>query len=134
MSYGSEFNAYSQAAVDARAATADPYQLVLMLVDGLLDELARTQGHIEARNFERKGQSINKCLQILGGLDSALDMDKGGELAENLRRLYEHCGQQLFRVSVSNDIITLNQVINIISELKEGWVAMAADPSRKISR
>ena len=81
------YDAYQFAATQAKAASADPHQLVLMLMDGLLDEIARAEGHILARQYERKGQSINKCLQILGGLDSALDMDKGGELASNLHRL-----------------------------------------------
>ena len=119
------FDAYQQTATNAKAATADPYQLVLMLVDGLLDELARIEGHIEAKQFERKGKSMAKALQILGGLDSALDMENGGELADNLRRLYDYCGQQLFEVSVHNDIAKLKGVVHILTELKEGWQAMA---------
>lgn len=61
------YDAYQFAATQAKAASADPHQLVLMLMDGLLDEIARAEGHILARQYERKGQSINKCLQILGG-------------------------------------------------------------------
>ncbi len=124
-SFDPGFDAYSHTLTEARAATADPYQLVLMLVDGLLDELARVEGHIQARNYERKGASINKCLQILGGLDSALDMEKGGELAGNLRRLYDYCGQQLFEVSVRNELEPLKRVDGILRELREGWQAMA---------
>jgi flagellar protein FliS len=121
------YDAYQQTATHAKAATADPYQLVLMLVDGLLDELARIEGHIEAKQYERKGKSVGKALQILGGLDSALDMEQGGELAENLHRLYDYCGQQLFDVSVHHDIAKLHQVVKILSELKEGWQAMARE-------
>ena len=73
------YDAYQFAATQAKAASADPHQLVLMLMDGLLDEMARAEGHIQVKQYERKGQAINKCLQILGGLDSALDMEKGGE-------------------------------------------------------
>ena len=124
-SFDPGFDAYSHTATVARAATADPYQLVLMLVDGLLDELARVEGHIQARNYERKGASINKCLQILGGLDSALDMDKGSALAGNLRLLYDYCGQQLFEVSVRNELEPLKRVEGIVRELREGWQAMA---------
>lgn len=65
------YDAYQFAATQAKAASADPHQLVLMLMDGLLDEMARAEGHIQARQFERKGQAISKCLQIWG-LDSAL--------------------------------------------------------------
>lgn len=119
------YGAYQQTATEARAATANPYQLVLMLMDGLLDELARAEGHIMARQYERKGHSITKCLQILGGLDSALDMEQGGDLAANLRRLYDWCGQQLFAVSVSQDLEALQRVRETLSELRVGWQAMA---------
>lgn len=121
-------DAYQFAATQAKAASADPHQLVLMLMDGLLDEIARAEGHIQVRQFERKGQAINKCLQILGGLDSALDMEKGGELANNLHRLYDYCGQRLFEISVSNDIAGFAEVRSILLRLKEGWEAMAHHP------
>ena len=122
------YDAYQFAATQAKAASADPHQLVLMLMDGLLDEMARAEGHIQVRQFESKGQAISKCLQILGGLDSALDMEKGGELASNLHRLYDYCGQRLFEISVSNDIAGFAEVRRILLELKEGWEAMARHP------
>ncbi|EKP0299597.1 lateral flagellar export chaperone LafC [Aeromonas veronii] len=122
------YDAYQFAATQAKAASADPHQLVLMLMEGLLDEMARAEGHILARQFERKGQAISKCLQILGGLDSALDMDKGGELAANLHRLYDYCGQRLFEISVSNNVEGFAEVRKILQELKEGWEAMARHP------
>ncbi|MFM5755887.1 lateral flagellar export chaperone LafC [Aeromonas veronii] len=122
------YDAYQFAATQAKAASADPHQLVLMLMEGLLDEMSRAEGHILARQFERKGQAISKCLQILGGLDSALDMDKGGELAVNLHRLYDYCGQKLFEISVSNNVEGFAEVRKILQELKEGWEAMARHP------
>ncbi|ENO3978585.1 lateral flagellar export chaperone LafC [Aeromonas veronii] len=122
------YDAYRFAATEAKAASADPYQLVLMLMDGLLDEMARAEGHILAKQFERKGVAINKCMQILGGLDSALDMEKGGELSVNLHRLYDYCGQKLFEISVSNNVEGFVEVRKILQELKEGWEAMARHP------
>ncbi|WP_421219778.1 lateral flagellar export chaperone LafC [Aeromonas enteropelogenes] len=122
------YDAYQFAATQAKAASADPHQLVLMLMDGLLDEIARAEGHILAKQFERKGQAISKCLQILGGLDSALDMEKGGELAANLHRLYDYCGQKLFEISVSNNVVGFAEVRSILGELKDGWEVMARQP------
>ncbi|BEE19433.1 flagellar protein FliS [Aeromonas enteropelogenes] len=122
------YDAYQFAATQAKAASADPHQLVLMLMDGLLDEIARAEGHILAKQFERKGQAISKCLQILGGLDSALDMEKGGELAANLHRIYDYCGQKLFEISVSNNVAGFAEVRSILGELKDGWEVMARQP------
>lgn len=117
--------AYQQAATHARAASANPHQLVLMLIDGFLDELSRAEGHMQARQYERKGRSVAKCLDILGGLDSALDMEQGGELALNLHRLYDYCGHRLFEISTANQIDGFSEVRSIIGELRAGWESMA---------
>ncbi|MDX9875789.1 MAG: flagellar export chaperone FliS [Spongiibacteraceae bacterium] len=126
MSDFSGYDAYRHTTVEARAATADPHQLVLMLVDGLLEELARAAGHMEAKRYDRKGQSISKCMDILSGLDTALDLEKGGEIAAQLRELYDFCGRQLFEASVNNDPGMLAVVEQVITNLREGWQALAA--------
>lgn len=127
--YDSGLDAYQHAATEARAASASPQELVLMLIDGLLDEIARADGHMRARNFERKGRSIGKCMQILGGLDTALDMEGGGETALNLHRLYDYCGRQLFEASLRNEVEGLRAVERIISNLREGWQALGQNIS-----
>ena len=131
--YDSGLDAYQHAATEARAASASPQELVLMLIDGLLDEIARADGHMKARNFERKGRSISKCMQILGGLDTALDMENGGETALNLHRLYDYCGRQLFEASLRNEVEGLRAVERILSNLREGWQALGqniGEPAR----
>lgn len=120
------YEAYQHSSIEARAATADPHQLVLMLVDGLLDELARAAGHMEAKRLDRKGDSIAKCMDILSGLDTALDVEKGGEMALQLRQLYDFCGRHLFQASLKNDVAGLAVVEQIIANLRDGWQAMAA--------
>lgn len=120
------FEAYQQTQIEAKAASADPHQLVLMLVDAFLDELDRVEGHLQAGRLDRKGQSISRCLEILGGLDTALDRQKGGAIAEDIHRLYDFCGRQLFEVSLKNDPAGLDVVRRIMKDLREGWQALAA--------
>ena len=85
--YGNEqegYGLYQQSDLAIQAAAANPHQLVLMLFRGMMDELVRAKSHIAARRYERKAQSINKCIDILNALTSSLDFDKGGELALSL--------------------------------------------------
>ncbi|CAE6931902.1 Flagellar protein FliS [Vibrio sp. B1REV9] len=78
----SGYDSYQQVDLNAQAAAASPHQLVVMLIDGLLNEVERARGHMSAGRLAQKGASINKCMNILVGLDSALDMENGGEIAE----------------------------------------------------
>lgn len=56
----SGYDSYQQVDLDAQAAAANPHQLVIMLIDGLLDEIERIRGHLAAKRWQRKAlASIN---------------------------------------------------------------------------
>ncbi|MDI6529165.1 flagellar export chaperone FliS [Pseudomonas otitidis] len=120
------YGGYRAVDLEARTAAAAPYELVLVLFDGLLDELARTRGHIEARQYQQKGQSLEKCLNILNGLSSALDYEAGGELVQGLARLYDYCIYRLSEISVSLSLEGLDEVVRLLGVLREGWEGVNA--------
>lgn len=120
------YGCYRAVDLEARTAAAAPYELVLVLFDGLLDELARARGHIEARQYQQKGQSLEKCLNILNGLSSALDYEAGGELVQGLARLYDYCIYRLSEVSVSLSLEGLDEVVRLLGVLREGWEGVNA--------
>lgn len=119
----SGYDSYQQVDLDAQAASATPHQLVVMLIDGLLDEVERIRGHLAANRLAEKGASINKCMNILIGLSSALDEENGGEIADNLRQLYDFCQVELFYTSVQNDTSRLDNVERVMGNIREGWMS-----------
>nr|WP_050907858.1 flagellar export chaperone FliS [Vibrio harveyi] len=118
----SGYDSYQQVDLDAQAASANPHQLVVMLIDGLLDEVERIRGHLAANRLAEKGASINKCMNILIGLSSALDEENGGEIADKLRQLYDFCQVELFYTSVQNDTSRLDNVERVMGNIREGWM------------
>ncbi|APX09357.1 flagellar export chaperone FliS [Vibrio campbellii] len=118
----SGYDSYQQVDLDAQAASANPHQLVVMLIDGLLDEIERVRGHLAANRLAEKGIGINKCMNILIGLSSALDEENGGEIAENLRQLYDFCQVELYYTSVQNDATRLDNVERVMGNIREGWM------------
>lgn len=118
----SGYDSYQQVDLDAQAAAANPHQLVIMLIDGLLDEIERIRGHLAAKRLAEKGAGINKCMNILIGLTSALDDENGGDIAENLRQLYDFCQVELYYASVQNDADRLMNVERVMGNIREGWM------------
>ncbi|EIQ6220642.1 flagellar export chaperone FliS [Vibrio parahaemolyticus] len=118
----SGYDSYQQVDLDAQAAAANPHQLVIMLIDGLLDEIERIRGHLAAKRLAEKGAGINKCMNILIGLTSALDDENGGEIAEKLRQLYDFCQVELYYASVQNDADRLMNVERVMGNIREGWM------------
>ncbi|MFG6488989.1 flagellar export chaperone FliS [Roseateles sp. BYS78W] len=125
MSYDA-YQSYQSTHLNAQTAQASPVQLVLVLMDGLLDELARTRAHIEARRYEMKARSLEKCVGIINGMSSALDMDRGGEVVQNLARLYDYCARRLFTSGIEMDVGPLDEVTRLMSQIRGGWQGVQA--------
>jgi flagellar secretion chaperone FliS len=120
------YSSYHTVNLSAQTAQASPVQLVIVLMDGLLDELARARAHIAARRYELKARSLDKCIDILTGLSSALDLDTGGEVVANLGRLYDYCADQLHRAGYQLDVAALDEVSGLINTLRGGWQGVQA--------
>ncbi len=77
-------NAYRKGNLKQVIANADPHKLTLMLMQGALDRIAYAKGAMERREFEQKAQLISRVSAILMNLRDTLDLDVGGETADNL--------------------------------------------------
>lgn len=116
---------YLSADLERQVATANPHQLVLIMFNGLMDELVRAKSHIQAKRFEEKAASINRCIDILNALSSALNYEQGGELAKTLASLYDYCVRCLYEASHQMAVDKLQEVELILSEIEAGWREMA---------
>jgi flagellar protein FliS len=77
---------------------------------------------MQAGNIADKGQSISKAIAIIDeGLRQSLDVEKGGELGQNLDALYEHMIIQLFQANIDNKVEPLDHVSKLLVDLKSAW-------------
>lgn len=120
------YSSYHAVNLDAQTASASPVQLVLILMDGLQEEVARARAHIAARRFEQKAASLDKCIEILNGLSSALDFESKNEVVENLGRLYDYCAGRLYAAGVSLDTAIIDEVTGLLGTIRQGWLGVQA--------
>jgi flagellar protein FliS len=126
MSYQEAYGSYHAVNLDSQTARASPVELVLLLTDGLLDELARARGHIAGKRYEQKAASINKCIEIINGMASSLDFEQGGPVVTNLAGLYDFCAAHLNSAGIKLDTAMIDEVVNIISTIRQGWLGVQA--------
>lgn len=112
---------YQQTAV----STQSKGRLIVMLYDGAIRFLKLAIIGIEVKNYAEKGMYINKALDIITELNAVLDMDAGGELAMNMRRLYAFMTRHLSQANIDCDKQKINEVVNLLEELNKGWRAIA---------
>lgn len=117
---------YQSVNTQAQAIEADPHRLIQMLLEGGLTRLAQARGAMQRDQVAEKGELISKAIGIVGGLRQALDMEKGGEIADNLDRLYEYMTTRLMEANLKNDPAIVEEVSELLREVKTGWDAIAA--------
>jgi flagellar protein FliS len=115
------------------AEQASPYQLVTMLFQKLLGNIATAKGAIAQKNHEKKGTELSNAIAIIGVLEGSLDFKQGGEVSENLAALYKFCCEQLVSASANNDADKLEEVIQILLPIKSGWDAIPVEAQGQVS-
>ncbi|AFP29892.1 flagellar export chaperone FliS [Marinobacter sp. BSs20148] len=113
--------AYQQVNTQTSIIDADPHRLIQLLYNGALERINMAKARMQAKDFEGKGKLISKAIEIIGGLRSFLDFEKGGELSVRLEGLYDYMERTLFEANAKNDIAKLDEVAKLLHAVKDGW-------------
>jgi len=119
---------YNKINLQTSIESASPHRLIQMLMDGALAKLAQAKGHMKANSVAQKGEDISIAISIIGGLRDSLDHKKGGEIANNLDSLYEYMTHRLMESNLKNDISMIDEVHDLLMEIKSAWDAIANHP------
>ena len=129
MAFGNPYAVYQTTAVK----TASQGKLVVMLYQGLERELTSASNNfgntdkLPAAKIEDFGKHIMKAQEIINELQVSLDMDKGGQIAQNLMSLYVYFNKELMSVSINQDKGKLITVLEMIKQLGSAWEAASAN-------
>jgi flagellar protein FliS len=105
--------------------SASPGQLILLLYDGAIDYLNRAEAALAEDQFSRIDkfhQNIIYCQNILGELMASLDFDSGGDIAQNLFRLYEYMRYRLITTNITKGHEVIAELKSLLSGLRDSWV------------
>jgi flagellar protein FliS len=111
----------------AHVEQADPHTLISLIMQHILGNLAAAKGAVERKEIENKNKMLGKVIGLLGELQNSLDMEKGGELSENLYGLYGYMISQVSQANIKNNVEPLTEVAGLISEIKSGWDGIPQD-------
>jgi flagellar protein FliS len=121
-------NQYRTVDAYGAAAASDRMQLVLRMMQGALDRIATAGGHMQRGEQALKGEALGRAVRMIDGLRSCLDHDRGGEIAANLGALYEYMTRRLTEGNLRNDRRPLDEVADLLEEIRSGWQQMASSP------
>ena len=109
---------------DSTIGTQSKGRLIVMLYDGAIRFMKLAIIEMEKKNYEAKGRYLNRALDIINELNVVLDIDAGGEIAGNLRQLYNFMNNRLTEANIKSDPELVRDVIKLMEELNRGWKAI----------
>jgi flagellar secretion chaperone FliS len=108
--------------------TATPGQLVLMLYDGALTFLEKALSGFSYNDPLMFNQTINnnvlRAQAIIYEMNVTLNMQGGGEVAANFRRLYNYLYKQLTIANRKKKREPIEEVISRLRVLRDSWAEM----------
>ncbi len=116
-----KLNLYKQHAV----TTQTPGNLVVMLYEGAVKFLKMAIDGLDRKDYAAFGTYIGKAVAIIDELQASLDVDAGGQVAENLWSLYVFMRRDLDKAHVKKDREMIRDIINILEDLNKGWKGIA---------
>ena len=100
-------------------------ELIVMVYDGAIDNLKKAAEFYKAENMQDGYEAMEKAKRFVVHLYTTLDEEKGGEIAANLSELYAYLIERMNFVQATKDIETINDSIDVLSNIMEGWVGLA---------
>jgi flagellar protein FliS len=116
--------AYAATQRETSVASAKPVELVAMVYQRLLDHL--NTGKVQMSEGLDSSESFTKAVDLITtGLESCLDKENGGEIAQNLAFIYDWAGKEIIRARLRRDPEMIQGVINALIPLAEAWLEHA---------
>ena len=116
--------AYARVGVETAVEGSDPRRLIVMLYDGALASLREARSHMVRRDAAAKGRALARVLRIIDeGLVASLDVNAGGDIARQLRDLYDYIARRLALANVRNDPALIDEADRLLMELRGAWAA-----------
>lgn len=124
-------NAYRKGSLKQDVANADPHKLTLMLLQGALDRIAYAKGAMERKDLVVKADYISKASAIIMHLRDTLDIEAGGEVADNLLALYNYMIERLSDAHINNNLHILDEVSSLLTPIRDAWVQIPEEAKQE---
>ena len=109
--------------IAAKTSNLDPHKIIKEVLTELKKNMETLAYSIdnEPTVSSLKSRSFSKCLTAIYILQSSLDFEKGGDIADNLYNIYEFCKGGVMKGFTKKDSKLIYDSIPPIDEILEGW-------------
>jgi flagellar protein FliS len=102
--------------------TASREQLLLITYDIGINACKAAEEALRKNEVEAVNENLKRAQAVLRELMITLDVETGGEVAQNLLRLYDFMYYRLVDANVRKDVLLVVAVREMFQELRNTWV------------
>jgi len=123
MSRSSEnsFMNYTKVYKETQIETASPIKLIVILYEIIINSIEQAKSYMAEKKYDLVNKELSRAQDGIIELIAALDFERGGDIAKNLYSIYLFCSRRLFEGNIEKNPQMLDEVKNILSNLKEAW-------------
>ena len=96
--------------------------LVIKVYDGAIAAFRQTQTFFNEDKIDEGRNELEKAKKFVTHLYTTLDMDKGGEIADQLSQLYAYVINQTYVIEATKDLKLIDDNIEVLNNLRQGWI------------
>ena len=100
-----------------------------MLYDGCLRFLFQSAYAMREGDRRQSQDRMRRAEAIIDELTVTLDHERGGEIASRLQGIYAFCRRHLIEAAVEQDPNKIEEVSELLGELREAWAEIAGSES-----
>ena len=121
--------AYKKTEMFGAVEAKDPETVVVLVMEELIKSVKSFHKNISIKsgNIINRSKSFSRAISVIYMLQSSLDLDKGGQIAYDLFRLYEFLRLNLIKdlrnATISKSLIALTSII----EIKNSWSKLSSN-------
>lgn len=131
MSYNAASEAYKQAENIGLSEVTNPHEIIQTLFKELIKSMSLFERSLsDNKMLESRSSSFAKSLTIIYSLQTSLDFEKGGEISNNLFRIYEYSRQQLISDLKNGEPKGVPNAITIVKEIADAWNQIADEVNK----
>lgn len=96
-------------------------RLVILLYEQAVEDLRRAVAAHRRKDVETRTREIKHALVVIGHLQSSLDKNRGGRVAENLECFYSQLRLGLVEAQSRQSTALLEKQIALLIKVREAW-------------
>jgi flagellar secretion chaperone FliS len=109
------------------ARGASPAAITGMIYDVAIESLNRAIRAIDRGDIPERVAASNKFFAVIAELRSALDYERGGEVARRLGRFYQIARGEVLQANIRIDRALFQKYARLFGDLREAWKKVERD-------